>query len=159
VQRFIAEDWPIRLWMGIVPVAVPAAVCWYLAPLPWLVSHWLNLVVFTGVLLLAWGVGWFAAIIPGWLLLGPLYYTQEWRNGAPYRVGDYVRVLVRRHRGRVVRVYDLWAERHQVRVELGDEERERVTDVFSYVEVCREPNPRSRPNRRCGRWCAHRWPE
>jgi hypothetical protein len=141
VQRFFADNWPLRLWMGIVPFAVPATVCWYVAPLPWLLSHWLNPVVFAGVLLLAWGVGCVAAIIPGLLLLGPLYYIQGLRNGAPYRVGDHVRVLACRHRGRVVRVYDLWKERNQVRVELGDEERERVTDVFSYFEVCRQPNP------------------
>lgn len=61
------------------------------------------------------------------------------RNGAPYRVGDYVRILARRQRGRVARVYDVWAERDQVRVELGQEASERVEDVFSHFGVCRVP--------------------
>ena len=141
MQRFIADNWPARLWMGVVPFAVPAAVCWFVDPLPWLLNHWLNAVLFAGLLVLAWGVGWFAVIIPGWLLLGPLYYSQGLRNGAPYRVGDYVRVVARRQRGQVARVYEVWAERNQVRLELGEVARERVEDVFSYLEVCRESNP------------------
>lgn len=141
MQRLIADNWPGRLWMLLIPLAVPAAVCWYVGPWPWLVSHWFNTVLFAGILVLAWVVGLFAAIIPGWLLLGPLYYSQGLDNGAPYVVGDSVRVLARRQRGRVTRVYAVWAERNQVRLELGEIAMERVGDVFSYVEVCREPHP------------------
>jgi hypothetical protein len=136
VQWFIADNWPARLWMGV--VTVPALVCWSAHPLPWVLSHWLNAALFAGLLVLAWAVGWFAALIPAWFLLGPLYYGQGLDNGAPYQVGDYIRVLSRRYRGRVVRVYELWAERQQVRVELGEAARERVEDMFSYFEVCRE---------------------
>ncbi len=138
VRQFIADNGPARLWMGVVPLAVPALVCWLVAPLPWLIDHWLNPVLFAGLLLVAWAVGWFAAIIPGWLVLGPLYHDQGLRNGAPYRVGEYARVLTRRRCcGQVARVYEVWAERCQVRLDLGEAARERVEDVFSYFEVCR----------------------
>jgi hypothetical protein len=139
VQRFFADDWPARLWMRVVPLAVPAAVCWWLEPLPWLLDHWPNAVLFVGLLVLAWGVGWYGALIPGWLVLGPLYYSQGLKNGAPFRAGEHVKVLTRRHRGRVAQVCEVWAERDQLRVELGEAARVRFEDVFWPFEVCREP--------------------
>jgi hypothetical protein len=140
VQRLIADSWPARLWMGVVPFAAPAAVLWITNLWAWLQSHGLNMLPLIALLFLAWVVGWFGAIIPGWLLLGPMYHAQGLSNGAPYRVGDLVRVPARRHRNRVARVYEVWAERDQVRLELDDNQRERVKDVFSYFEVCRQPN-------------------
>jgi hypothetical protein len=137
LRQFIADKWPARLWMAVVPFAVPALVAWIVDPLPWVLGHWLNAASFVGLLILAWAVGWFAAIIPGWLLLGPLYYAQGLSNGAPYRAGDHVRVLSRRQRGRVARVYEVWAERNEVRLELGEAARQRVQDVFSYFQVNR----------------------
>jgi hypothetical protein len=144
VQRFFADNWPIRLWLAVVPLAAPAAVCWFADPLPWALAHWLNAALFAGLLALAWCAGWFAALVPGWFVLAPLYFSRGLSNGAPYQVGDCVRVLARRQRGRVARVYEVWGERDQVRVELGEEARARFEDVFSYHEVCREtetPNP------------------
>ncbi len=139
MQWFVAHNWPVRLWLGIAPLAAPVAVCWYTRPLPWVLGHWLNTLAFAGLLVVAWVAGWFFAILGGWLILGPVYYAQGLWNGAPYREGEYVRLLVGSHRGCVKRVYEVWDERHQVRVELGEGERARYADVFSYVEVCREP--------------------
>jgi transcription antitermination factor NusG len=52
-------------------------------------------------------------------VLGPIYYEQGLKNGAPYLPGDSVRILVGRHAGRVATVYQIWPERGQVRVDLG----------------------------------------
>jgi len=148
VQWFFAHNWPARLWLAVAPFAVPAAVCWLVRPLPWLLDHWLNAVAFAGTLVLAWLVGWFAANLLGWFVLAPLYYDQALRNGAPFRVGDSVRLLAGPHAGRVVWVYEVWGERGQVRVELGEQARDRVEDVYSDVEVCREaaaPGPARQP--------------
>jgi hypothetical protein len=106
-----------------------------------LLGHWRNAAEFAGALVLAWLVGRFVAILVGWFILGPLYFGQALRNGAPFRVGESVRLLAGSHTGRVVRIYDVWAERSQVRVELGELARNRVEDVFSHVEVCREATP------------------
>jgi hypothetical protein len=38
----------------------------------------------------------------------------------------------------VARIYELWKERGQVRVELGEAERNDVTDVYSETQVCRQ---------------------
>jgi hypothetical protein len=113
-------------------------------------------VVWTGSILLPtlsvslWNLAWCIALFPvavclgavlgafpGGMLLGLLLQWVERRNGAPFREGDEVIILSKRYPGRVTRVYDVWAERHQVRVELDDRSRKDVTDVFSFTDVCR----------------------
>ncbi len=42
-----------------------------------------------------------------------------------------------RYKNTVTRVYETWEERGQVRVDLGDELKTSVKDVFCGVEVCR----------------------
>ncbi len=87
-------------------------------------------------------LGAMLGVFPGGLLLGVLLRRIEARNGAPFHVGDEVVILSKRFPGRITRVYQVWSERHQVRVELGDADRENVTDVFAYTDVCRPPAAR-----------------
>ena len=58
-------------------------------------------------------------------------------NGAPYRDGDVVHILAGSHRGRIVRVYEVWTERGELRVDLGEQEKKAVTDVLDNIQVCR----------------------
>ncbi|MDX1945727.1 MAG: hypothetical protein SFU86_10050 [Pirellulaceae bacterium] len=74
---------------------------------------------------------------PGGMFLGIVLRWIEWRNGAPFHEGDEVVILSKRYPGRVTRIYEVWAERHEVRVELDERAREDVTDVFSFLDVCR----------------------
>ena len=53
-------------------------------------------------------------------MLGPLHFHRSQLNGAPYRPGDAVLVLVGRNRGRVARVVEVNEERDFVRVEWDD---------------------------------------
>lgn len=76
--------------------------------------------------------------IPGPLILGPIFHLGAKLNGAPYQVGDPVRILVGPHRNRLTRIYEVWKERRQVRVELDQQARESVKDVFEFTQVCRE---------------------
>ena len=77
--------------------------------------------------------------ILGALLFGPfIFYIGSKLNGSPFREGDVVRILVAPHRDRVTRVYTMWRERNQVRVDLGEVAQKDVTDVFGYNEICRE---------------------
>jgi hypothetical protein len=62
-------------------------------------------------------------------------------NGYFLRKDDWVRILVGPYRGRVFRVYEVWAQRGQVRVEIDEQSRKEVTDVFSEAEICRAKNP------------------
>ena len=42
-------------------------------------------------------------------------------NGAPFRKGDVVQILVGQYRGQVACIYEEWRDRKQVRVDLGEQ--------------------------------------
>lgn len=129
-----------------------------------LTSNWLWLILFFGFPVSA-GIIWLTRVRPAqeyslwelWLgafvgvVIGfPVFYVVQYLvgrlNGAPFHRGDCVQILSSRHCGKIVRVYDEWPERGQVRVDLGDDLKRDVEDVFSYVEL-RRVNQRQRP---CG---------
>lgn len=147
-QRVFADLWPTRIVVAGGTAGTVAWCAWTLAavlePTAWSIAWFSLMVVLSGVLGL---LGSFLAAV---LFLPPLYHARALLNGAPYAVGERVRILCGAHRGRVARVSEVWAERHEVRVELGAKEREAVEDVFSYVEVCREPPPPTRQHAACG---------
>lgn len=142
LQYFFAGPWLWRCWMaGWALTAVVMAV-WAsgirpstIAAQP-LTALWLVLIV-----PLAGALGVVGGVFPGVLILGPLFHARGVLNGAPFAKGDAVILLAPAHRDRTVLVYDVWAERNQVRVDLGPEARHACTDVFSYTEVCRAPTP------------------
>ncbi|MBA4146915.1 MAG: hypothetical protein H0X66_02285 [Verrucomicrobia bacterium] len=72
-----------------------------------------------------------------WPLFRPLYEARCRKNGAPFHVGDRVRILVGRNKDRVTRVYSDWRD-DCVRVELGEEEKEEFKDIFSIIQLVRE---------------------
>ncbi len=80
-----------------------------------------------------------------WPLLRPLYKARCAKNGAPFQVGDHVRILAGRHKDRVVKVYDTWSG-DSVRVDLGENERKDFKDIFDPIQLLREtmaPEPAS----------------
>lgn len=99
------------------------------------------LATYCGAVVVSGLAGFFVAVLLGSILLPPLYRFQAWRNGAPYQVGDSVRILCGQHSGQTARVYELWLERGQARLELGEEEKQKVNDVYSLTEDCRVTTP------------------
>ena len=81
-------------------------------------------------------LGWFLGGLIVWPFVG--VFTGK-LNGAPFRSGEFVHVLSGAHRDRVLEVYAVWHERHQVQAWIDEQHRKEVTDVFSYHEVCRAP--------------------
>ncbi len=76
--------------------------------------------------------------IVGMMTLGPvIYHVCRFLNGGPYQAGDNVYILVGPHRGRVVTIYEVWNTRGQVRVDLGEQAKREVKDVFDDLQVCR----------------------
>ena len=74
----------------------------------------------------------------GMIFLWPLIWRLGLRfNGAPFQEGDSVQILIGPHRGFVTRIYELWPTRGQVRVDLGEQAKKEVKDVFLDVQVCR----------------------
>jgi hypothetical protein len=136
VQRLFAQDWPMRLTLsagalGMMAWAAPALLA-ALQPSFFSIAYFVFLMVVAALIGLI-----VASLAGGIFFLRPLYHWRGIKNGAPYQVGDEVLILAGFHRNRVARVYELWPERQQVRVDLGEKERRDVTDVFSYVEICR----------------------
>ncbi len=84
--------------------------------------------------LCAAGVGFLSS----YFILGRILFLIFSRINGPFAAGDIVRILCSRHRDRVTRVYDVWASRGQVRVDLGEDAKRNLTDVLMYHEICRE---------------------
>jgi hypothetical protein len=138
IQYIFAHNWPFKAYLSvaaIVGVVVAVTVC---QPSIAIFSDRSYLLVFVVSLLLAPVLFVFLALPFFWILVGPLYYIRARLNGAPFRVGDSIRILVGPYRGRVVQIYDVWDSRHQVRVDLDAETKIDVTDVFSFTQICRE---------------------
>jgi hypothetical protein len=94
-------------------------------------SYTFSLLVF---FVAAGGAAFIASVVVLWPFAGRLVGRF---NGAPFEVGDVVCILVGPNRDRTVRVYAVWSERGQVRVELGETEKAAIKDVFRYWEICR----------------------
>lgn len=142
IHYFYAGDWPVKIWFGFVllfsvVLAVRASHPTMAALADWRVLLWLVAAVVLALLL-----GFFVAVMCGWLILGPLYYARLQMNGGPFKVGDHVEILYGPHRGRVVRVYSLW-QGYGVRVELGEKEKETFKDVFGATKLLKAKDAES----------------
>jgi hypothetical protein len=136
-QEWIANNKPLQVLLLITTGgSMAAGAVYYLREvgLPLRLEGWGSFLV---CLVLIAAIGYLVGGLLSLFVLGPVYYSQGLENGAPYSPGDRVYLLTGRHRGRIVPVYEVWDERSAVRVELSDAEREAVTDVFGYIEVCR----------------------
>lgn len=101
-------------------------------------SDWTLCALFVVSLLLAPVFFAFLGIPVAFIVLVPLYYIGDRLAGAPFRVGDRVRILIGPHRDRIVEIYEVWESRRQIRVILDAESEREVRDVFSFTQVCRE---------------------
>src|SRR5688572_26102597 len=133
-----AYDLPFRGFLAcwaILGVAMVFSVC---EPSLAMFSDWTFCVFFVFSLVLAPVLFALFSVLFVWPFLLPVYWFGDRLAGAPFRVGDHVRILIGPHRGRVVEVYDVWDSRHQIRVRLDAEAESAVRDVFSFNQVLRE---------------------
>jgi hypothetical protein len=105
-------------------------------------TNWQSLLSFLGSVLLGTLLGPPSGLLSAWFILGPIYQWRATVNGAPYHIGDNVYVIRGPNSGRVFSVYEVWPGRSQVRLDLGEDKREKVTDVFSETEVVRADGTR-----------------
>lgn len=91
---------------------------------------------------------WFSSCILGASIIGwvftwpivsimflPLIRLREKINGAPFQQDEAVIVISNKSFGTTGKIYEIWKERHQVRIDLGLEAGEKAEDVFSYLEI------------------------
>ena len=141
-QLFFASPWPGRIWFTAIPLIVATAVAVSCAGFIHPLSAWWDFARFGWFVLLALLLGFFLAMFPGWLIIGPFSYGREVKNGGPFKVGDRVQILSRPHCGRVSRVYSTW-QGNTLRVELSAREKEERKDIFPPLSSCapKIPNP------------------
>jgi len=77
-------------------------------------------------------LGFILGVFPTWMIVGNIVSSIQ---GAPFYIGDTVCILTGKHKGKITTVYEVWESRGQVRVDLGSEEKDKVTDVFCKVAV------------------------
>jgi hypothetical protein len=74
--------------------------------------------------------------IIGPFLISFVYFGIGRLNGGPFVVGDRVRVLSSKYKGLETVVYSQW-QGNSVRIMLGEDEKETISDVFSEIELQR----------------------
>jgi hypothetical protein len=82
-------------------------------------------------------VGAIIGFMVSWFVFKILRHIRVWINGGPFHNDDLVQVIAGPHAGETTTVYEEWPSRNQVRVDLGESERQNVKDVFSYVQLLR----------------------
>jgi len=101
-------------------------------------EHWWFSALLAGSISVGSVAGFFCALVSTPFFLSPLYHLRAIRNGAPFEQGDDVRVLTGPYRDVIGRVYGVWKDRGQLRIDLSKEARRSFEDVFSFVQVSRE---------------------
>jgi hypothetical protein len=136
-QYVLATNWVPYLWQWTWAMSAVAWAAYALRPTIAAFSNVWFLLFGVLTIVLAFAAGWFASIIPTWLLFGPILHDRGLANGGPFGPGDWVQVIAGKHRGRVVQVYSEW-QNNTVRVDLGDSEKQRYADIFSAYELFRQ---------------------
>ena len=139
LRYVFARDWPLKAYLGLcmgLCLAVSVAAC---RPRAELFKDWRYDLLFLVAIVVSPVIGFFLALPFIFIVVGPFYRFQAWRNGAPFQPGDRVRILAGPHCGRVTQVRMLW-QHNTVRVGLGPVEEETYKDIFSQTQLLREPN-------------------
>lgn len=107
-------------------------------------DFWVCFWLFLSAIPVAW-LGVIFGVVILWQILGRVAARIQ---GWPLGLGEEVVILTGEHRNTVAKVHEVWHERGQVRVDLGQELRVAVRDVFGAVEVCRCRE--DKPTEECG---------
>ena len=102
-----------------------------------------NFQVWLWIIIAAILAGLIGLIIGVTVIWGNLSRIAARIQGWPFKVGDEVVILTGKHKHTVAKIYEIWKERGQVRLDLGEDLKKAVEDVFCGVEVCRDRKKRS----------------
>lgn len=128
-QYLFAQQWPSQVVLLGGPILFAAGVVRSINPTSNDLKDWSSFTWLLATILISLSLGWFFALIAGGCTLGPFYEYRGNKNGAPFEIGDRVRILAGPHRDRIALVYALW-QHGSVRLEIGDNEREELNDIF-----------------------------
>lgn len=100
-----------------------------------------DVVVWLWILLMSVPAGLLGLILAT-LFPGPFLFQVAARiQGWPFTPGEEVVILTGRHKNMVTKIYEIWEERGEVRVDLGEDAKQNVKDVYSALAVCRTRSP------------------
>ncbi len=124
IRQLLAHDWvwSIALWTAILAIGLTVGMNIY--------TKTNNLVI--AALCAATG-GFVYSYIPLFILMRFIMKL----NGAPFHIGDRVQILTGSHRGKIESVYEIWKDHKEVRLDLGQQAKNEVKDVFSFLQIRR----------------------
>jgi len=138
VQYLFAKNWPAKIYISVAALSSVWAVFALCQPVGEMFTNWQTAVIFVVSIIAAPVLGFCVALGFGYLILRPIYYFRAKLNGAPFHVGDRVRILVGPYRDRVAEIYAVWSERGQVGVEPGEPRIAEGGEVYQFTQICRE---------------------
>ena len=139
---FFAQKWPFWLWIILVPLLSAALMASFLGTPPADLAEFgpdaKRYIFLVGMGLL---LGYFAGGLLGYFVLGPVYHYRAELNGAPFRTGDIVQILVGRNRGRIVRVTEVTEGRGVLKVDLGESNPKGKPIYYEFTEIVKADDP------------------
>lgn len=136
-QKFFASQWPDIVWFGGSAILGSVTALWLAGSGTVLVpDSFAGVVWFTIVASLGFATGFCLAAFPGCFVYGPTIYDRSLKNGAPFRIGDKVRIIGGKNDGLVRTVYANW-QGDSVRVELDDAAAQDLSDVYHPTQLLR----------------------
>jgi hypothetical protein len=141
MQMFFAGNWPLKIWGTVVGVLSIFEACRACDPGFSSFRDWQFDILFGSVIVVAPVFGIYTTLFFVWLILGPIYMCRGRMNGAPYKAGDYVQVLIGKNRGRVFKVDRICESRGQVCLDVGEPRKKGVEFAFSHTQVFRVAPP------------------
>jgi len=129
-DRFFASAWPRVIFCTSTMVCI---VAFALEKANWRCLADCELIA---LVILGAPIGYLLGIIPSVLILLPILQFRALLNGAPFMVGDSVQIIGGTYDGSRGKIYSLW-KGNRVRVELGQEAKEQLKDIFSPIQMLR----------------------
>ena len=136
LRRFIAADWPLKLWFAGAGLLSLGFLFSTLQPEWALLSDGLQILIFIALVAATLVAGLLTAGIFAVIFIGPIYALQTRFNGGPFVPGDRVQVLSGPFAGRRSLVYMTW-QGNSVRVDLGEPAKNSFHDIFAQHQLLR----------------------
>ncbi|MBN1788395.1 MAG: hypothetical protein JW806_08370 [Sedimentisphaerales bacterium] len=124
LQILFAKRWPWGIAFWICPLLIGTGFATYLY-------------TSKGGLISAVLTGAVVGVSISYFSLHSFYLLRAKINGAPFYKDDTVYILIGEYQGQVAKVYEVWNDRKDVCVDLGEQAKNELKDIFSFNEICR----------------------
>jgi len=144
VQKFFANDWPLKIWLTF---GAFAALFWAITacePSWAILADRISLVVLVAIVIMSPVLGLFVAAILGAFFLPPIFRLMVHLNGGPFELGDTVQVISGPYSDHISQVY-AFGQGDSICIHLDEGKNKAWNDTFSPWQVLKikdaEQNP------------------